>query len=105
MSKRSLRGIVSAAKMNETAIVKVAMKKQHPIYLKRFIRHESYPAHNPENLYQVGDEVLIEETRPLSKTKRWIIRERLSAATVVPAPEVIEKTVTQEESATEKPTA
>lgn len=84
MSKRSLQGVVSATKMSETAIVKVATKKQHPIYLKKFIRHESYPAHNPANTYQVGDEVLIEETRPISKTKRWVIRERLSR-TIVPS--------------------
>lgn len=104
MSKRSLRGVISAAKMNETAIVKVAMKKQHPIYLKRFIRHESYPAHNPANLYQVGDEVRIEETRPISKTKRWIIRERLSTSVAVPAPATIDTPVISE-TTTEEPTA
>lgn len=93
MSKRQIRGIVTSVKMNQTAIVTTAQKKQHPIYLKRFVRHTKFAAHNPENKFELGDEVMILETRPISKTKRWVILERVAKD------ESTEKSVTKKKSA------
>ena len=76
-------GIVVSGKMNKTVTVKVERMTKHPIYKKYIKRYTSYKAHDEENACNVGDKVLIVETRPLSKTKRWSIKE-----IIVKAPEV-----------------
>ncbi len=77
VQKRQLSGIVVSNKMSLTAVVEVTRLKQHPLYHKYYKTSKRYKAHNPENTFQTGDKVIIEETRPISKDKSWIIVEKL----------------------------
>ena len=73
-------GFVVSDTMNKTVTVKVERMTKHPIYKKYIKRYTSYKAHDEENACNVGDKVLIVETRPLSKTKRWSIKEIIAKA-------------------------
>lgn len=64
-------GVVVSDKMDQTAVVRVATLRRHPVYGKTLRRARKYKAHNVGNEARVGDTVLIMETRPLSKEKRW----------------------------------
>ena len=68
-----MKGVVVSDKMNKTAVVAVTRLKEHPIYRKRYKVTQRYKAHDENNEYKIGDKVLIRETRPTSKDKRWII--------------------------------
>jgi small subunit ribosomal protein S17 len=70
-------GIVSSDKMDKTIVVKVEQFVKHPVYLKYMKRNVKYKAHDPENSCAIGDRVLIVESRPLSRDKRWKLREIL----------------------------
>lgn len=69
--KRKLKGVVVSDKMAKTIVVSVVRLKKHPKYKKYFKVTRKFKAHDESNQYHVGDKVLIEETRPLSKDKRW----------------------------------
>ena len=69
--RRQLIGIVSSNKMDKTAVVSVKRKVPHPVYKKLVNKTKKYYAHDPNKLCGIGDKVLIEESRPLSKLKRW----------------------------------
>ncbi|MEZ4156426.1 MAG: 30S ribosomal protein S17 [Candidatus Paceibacterota bacterium] len=71
--KRKIEGKVVSDKMQLTAVVEVARLKKHSKYLKHFKVTKRFKAHNPENKYKVGDMVVMEETRPLSKDKHFTI--------------------------------
>ena len=75
MEARNLRkqrtGVVSSNKMDKTIVVATKFKEKHPIYGKFVSKTKKYHAHDENNECNVGDTVLIMETRPLSKTKRW----------------------------------
>ena len=75
MSERNLRktqvGIVSSDKMDKTVVVEVKDRVKHPLYKKIVNRTVKYKAHDENNECHVGDKVLLMETRPLSKDKRW----------------------------------
>ena len=75
METRNLRktriGIVSSDKMDKTITVTVKYKEKHPIYGEFDNKTKKYHAHDEKNEAQVGDRVLLMETRPLSKLKRW----------------------------------
>ena len=71
--KRTLKGVVVSDKMQKTAVVEVLRLKKHPKYKKYYKVTKKFKAHNPDNQYHVGDKVLMQETRPMSKDKRWII--------------------------------
>ncbi|MBX4191314.1 MAG: 30S ribosomal protein S17 [Candidatus Doudnabacteria bacterium] len=71
--KRQLTGQVTSNKMNKTVIVIVEMVKVHPKYHKRFKVTKKYPAHVETNDYAIGDKVVIEESRPYSKTVNWVV--------------------------------
>lgn len=75
---RKLKGIVVSDKMDKTIVLKVERLKKHPIYQKRYKVSEKYKAHDSKNEYKVGDEVVILETRPLSKEKRWEVVGKVS---------------------------
>jgi small subunit ribosomal protein S17 len=76
-------GRVVSDKMDKTVVVAIEKKVMHPIY-KKFVRHRvKYKVHDEHNECRVGDEVLIEETRPLSKDKRWRLKQTLKKAVVV----------------------
>ena len=70
---RKLEGVVVSDKMAKTRVVAVEGSKQHPKYLKYYKVTSRFKAHDEENQYHTGDKVIIEETRPLSKDKRWRI--------------------------------
>ena len=75
METRNLRkertGVVTSNKMDKSITVAVKWKEKHPIYGKFVSKTKKYHAHDEKNDCHVGDTVLIMETRPLSKTKRW----------------------------------
>lgn len=73
VNKRILKGAVVSDKMDKTIVVLVERLKQHPRYKKRYKVHKKYKAHDPENKYKVGDKVVIQESRPISKDKRWTV--------------------------------
>jgi len=73
-------GIVVSAKMNKTIIVRVENTKTHRLYHRYLKRSSKFAAHDEGNLAKVGDVVAIVSTRPLSKTKRWRLREILKRA-------------------------
>ena len=74
-TKRGLRkeraGVVISAAMDKTIVVRVERKKRHPVYGKEMRQIQKFYAHDEENKAKSGDKVLIVETRPLSKLKRW----------------------------------
>ncbi|RJQ35595.1 30S ribosomal protein S17 [Candidatus Parcubacteria bacterium] len=69
--KRKFEGEVVSDKMDKTVVVLITSVKIHPKYKKRYKSSKKYKAHDEKNQYQVGDVVIIEECRPLSKDKRW----------------------------------
>lgn len=71
VQKRVLTGEVVSDKMAKTVVVAIVRVKRHPIYKKQFKVTKRYKAHDENGEYKVGDRVSIEETRPLSKDKRW----------------------------------
>jgi len=72
---RVKKGIVTSNKQEKTLVVTVHSYKTHPKYGKKYRVSKKFHVHNPENQeYKMGDEVTFEETRPLSKLKRWIIK-------------------------------
>ena len=70
---RKLSGTVVSDKMQKTVVVAVSHEKKHPKYLKYFTKTNRFKAHDENNEYKTGDQVVIEEVRPLSKEKRWKI--------------------------------
>ncbi len=68
-------GRVVSDKMDKTVIIAVEYTRPHPLYKKAMKRTSKFAAHDEQNLCKMGDVVRIEETRPLSKTKRWVVRE------------------------------
>jgi len=73
MPKRILQGVVVSDACDKTVIVRVERRFMHPIYKKYVSRSKKYAAHDEDNHYHAGDSVRIEESRPLSKRKRWIV--------------------------------
>lgn len=71
VNKKRLQGVVVSDKMEKTVVVEVQRLIAHPIYKKRFLVSKKYKAHDENNQYKTGDKVIIEETRPLAKTKHW----------------------------------
>lgn len=72
-NKRQLKGVVSSDKMDKTVVVTITRVKRHPKYHKYYKVSRKFKVHDGENRYKVGDEVIIQETRPMSKNKRWIV--------------------------------
>ncbi len=77
MPKRKLTGIVVSDKMQKTIVVEVERIKEHPKYKRRFKVHKKYKAHDEKGEYKVGDKVVIEECRPISKDKRWKVIKKI----------------------------
>ncbi len=71
MSKKTLQGKVVSDKMQKTVVVEVERIKEHPKYKRRFKVHKKYKAHDDKGEFHVGDTVVIEETSPISKDKKW----------------------------------
>ena len=73
-------GVVVSDKMSKTVVVAVGGLKRHRLYKKIMLRVMRYKAHDEENVCRVGDNVKIIESRPLSKSKRWSVIERMESA-------------------------
>ena len=71
MPKRILQGTVVSDKTDKTITVLVERRVMHPLYRKIIKRSKRYRAHDPENVFKIGDMVRIRECAPISKTKRW----------------------------------
>ncbi|MEO1967445.1 MAG: 30S ribosomal protein S17 [Sphingomonadaceae bacterium] len=82
MPKRILIGTVTSNKTDKTVTVLVERKVKHPLYGKIIRRSKKYHAHDEQNEYQLGDIVRIEETKPISKTKTWAVKDRVIAGGV-----------------------
>ena len=68
-----MKGVVVSDKMQKTRVVEISRFKKHPRYLKYYKVSTRFKAHDESNEYKTGDKVVIEETRPLSREKRWTI--------------------------------
>jgi small subunit ribosomal protein S17 len=79
MPKRVLEGVVVSDKNDKTIVVKVERRLTHPVLKKTVRLSKKYHAHDEKNDAKVGDVVRIEETRPLSKQKRWTLLEKVAA--------------------------
>lgn len=77
---RQMIGTVVSDKMNKTIVVQVERLVKHQLYHKYIRRRSKFSAHDTENNCRIGDKVLITETRPLSKTKRWRVSKIIEKA-------------------------
>ena len=106
MPKRILNGTVVSDACNKTVIVRVERRVMHPVYKKYVSRSKKYAAHDEDNRYRTGDVVRIEECRPISKRKSWLVidgqttaaagRRNAQASAAAPGAAVTEEAVTEE---------
>ena len=75
MPKRLLSGVVVSSNSNKTIVVAVTRRVKHKLYKKIIKRTKKYHAHDENNSYNKGDTVTIQETKPISKLKSWIVKE------------------------------
>ncbi len=77
MPKKRLKGVVVSDKMKKTVVVRVERVKEHPKYRKRYKVHKKYKAHDEKKEFRMGETVIIEECRPISKEKKWKVVKKL----------------------------
>jgi small subunit ribosomal protein S17 len=77
MARKERLGIVVSNKPNKTIVVAVQIRYQHPKYGKTLVQTKRYMAHDEKNICKEGDIVLVQETSPISKMKRWELKEIL----------------------------
>ncbi|MBK1866971.1 30S ribosomal protein S17 [Taklimakanibacter albus] len=80
MPKRVLEGVVVSDKNDKTIVVKVERRLTHPVLKKTVRLSKKYHAHDEKNTAKIGDVVWIEETKPLSKQKRWLLVDKTAEA-------------------------
>ena len=76
-------GIVISNKMQKTIVVKIENRYSHPIYLKTLLKTKKYLVHDEFETCNIGDQVIVEECRPISKKKRWKLVEILSKSSLI----------------------
>jgi small subunit ribosomal protein S17 len=91
--RKEMIGVVVSNKMQKTIVVEVTRKKAHPLYGRVISIRKKFYAHDENNGAHVGDFVRIEETRPLSRLKRWTLKEILKKTALVP--EIVDDAATQ----------
>jgi len=79
MPKRILQGVVVSDKSDKTVVVKVERRYAHPVLQKTIRQTKKYKAHDENNQFKVGDTVSIEESKPISKDKCWVVVSNISA--------------------------
>ena len=79
VKRRKLQGVVVSDKMQKSVLVRVDRFKKHPRYLKYYKVSKKFKAHDEKNEYKVGDRVVIEEGRPISKTKIHYVTGRVTS--------------------------
>jgi small subunit ribosomal protein S17 len=87
--RRTLVGTVVSDKMDKTVTIEVRRTVKHARYKKYMSRTKTYHAHDEKNECKVGDIVVMEESRPLSATKRWRVIERRAGSVAEPLPETV----------------
>lgn len=80
MPKRILHGVVVSDKADKTVVVQVERRFTHPLFKKTVRRSKKYHAHDADNVCKVGDQVMIEECAPISRTKCWRVLQEGEAA-------------------------
>ena len=73
MPKRVLQGVVVSDKNTKTVVVEVERRYTHPLFKKTVRRSKRFHAHDEDDTFKVGDVVWIEESRPISRNKRWVV--------------------------------
>ncbi|EJF82959.1 30S ribosomal protein S17 [Bartonella rattimassiliensis] len=73
MPKRILQGVVISDKSDKTVVVKVERRYSHPLLKKTVRQSKNYKAHDENNQFRIGDQVSIQESRPISRDKCWIV--------------------------------
>jgi len=82
--RKEVVGEVVSNRMHKTIVVQVTRKKSHPFYGRVIARHKKFYAHDEKNEAHIGDVVRLEETRPLSKLKRWKLKDIVRKAALLP---------------------
>ena len=82
-NRRTLTGIVVSDKMQKTVVVRVDRIKKHPKYERRYRVSERYKAHDEKGEFHIGERVVIEEMRPLSRDKRWRVVKKVGETTAI----------------------
>ncbi len=77
-SGRKLTGVVVSDKMKKTVVVAVDRLRKHSKYKKYFKITRRFKAHDEQNIYHTGNKVIIQETKPLSKDKRWVVVDKIN---------------------------
>ncbi len=91
-SRRNTKiGYVVSTKMAKTIVVETTRQKSHPLYRRVVSRSKKFYAHDENNTARVGDVVRIEETRPMSRLKRWRLKDVIQRAAIVPGEEKAEQ--------------
>lgn len=76
-------GIVISNNMQKTVVIKVENRYSHPIYSKTVIKTKKYLVHDEINTCNVGDQILVQESRPLSRRKRWTLVKVISKSSII----------------------
>lgn len=79
-NKRKLEGVVVSNKGDKTVVVQVERKFLHPRYRKTVRSHKKYMAHDAENACNIGDTVIIVESKPISRNKSWVMESIINRA-------------------------
>jgi small subunit ribosomal protein S17 len=79
---KTLTGVVSSDRGDKTIVVTVTTRKTHPLYKKQYTSSKKFMAHDEKNEAHIGDKVIIEETRPLSARKRYILKQVVERAAI-----------------------
>ena len=82
--RKTLIGTVVSNKMQKTIVVEVTRKKAHPLYVRVIAIRKKFYAHDEKNEANIGDTVRIEESRPLSRLKRWTLKDIVRKTALVP---------------------
>lgn len=88
--KKKIEGIIVSNKMQKTVVVKAEFLKKHPKYQKFYHFSKKYKAHSDNGELGIGDKVIIEETRPQSKEKNWVVKEVIEKAKILDNQEIAE---------------
>ncbi len=76
-------GVVISNSMQKTVVIKVEDRYAHPIYSKTVIKTTKYLVHDEINECNIGDEILVQESRPLSRRKRWTLKKIISKSSLI----------------------
>lgn len=83
MALKEQIGIVVSNKMDKTVVIKVESRYPHPIYSKTVVKTKKYLVHDESQTCSIGDQILVQECRPLSKKKRWTLAKIISKASLI----------------------